>query len=44
MAGQDQRVLRDYGLPQVLGIVSSIVSPTVKANKFELSSTVITFV
>jgi len=44
MAGQDQRVLRDYALPHTLGITSSIVNPTVEANNFELSPALITFV
>jgi len=44
MAEQDQRVLRDYGLPQASGITSSVVNPTVEANNFELSPTLITFV
>ena len=34
---QDNRVLRDYILPQASGITSSIVSPAVEANNFELS-------
>ena len=44
MAGQDQRVLCDYVLPQASGITSSIVNPTVEANHFELSPALITFV
>ena len=43
MVGQDSRVLCDYDLPQGSGITLSIVNPTVKANNFELSSTLITF-
>jgi len=39
MAGQDQRVLRDYALPQASGITSSIVNPIVEASNFELSPT-----
>jgi len=44
MTGQDQRVLRDYALPQASDITSSIVNPTVEANSFELSPALITFV
>jgi len=44
MAWQDQRVLRDYALPQASGITSSIVNPTVEANNVELSPALITFV
>jgi len=44
MAGQDQRVLRDYALSQASGITSSIVNPTVEANNFELSPALIIFV
>jgi len=43
MAGHDQRMLRDYALPQASGITSSIVNPTVEANNFELSPVLITF-
>jgi len=39
-----QRVLRDYVLPQASGITSSIVSPAVEANNFELSPALISFV
>ena len=41
---EDNRVLRDYALPQASGITSSIVSPEVEANNFELSPTLISFV
>ena len=34
MAGQDQRVLCNYALPQASSIASSIVNPTVEANNF----------
>jgi len=44
MTGQDQRVLRDYALPQASGISSSAVNPTVEANNFDLSPALITFV
>ena len=44
MAEQDHRVLRDYALPQASGITSSIVSPAVEANNFELSPSLISFV
>ena len=37
MTGQDQRMLRDYALQQASGITSSIVSPAVEANNFNLS-------
>ena len=43
MAGQDLRVLRDYALPQALGITSCIVNPTAEADNFELSPALITF-
>jgi len=36
-------VLRDYALPQASGITSSIVSPVVEANNFELSPALISF-
>jgi len=39
-----QRLLRDYVLPQASGITSSIVSPAVEANNFELSPALISFV
>ena len=39
-----QRVLRDYVLPQASGITSSIVSPAVEANNFELSPALISIV
>jgi len=41
---EDHRVLRDYALPQASGITSSIVSPTVEANNFELSPALISCV
>ena len=44
MAGQEQRVLRDYALPQASGITSSIVNLTVEGNNFKLSPALITFV
>jgi len=44
MDQEDNRVLRDYALPQALGITSSIVSPLVEVNNFELSPMLITFV
>ena len=37
-------MLRDYALPQASGITSSIISPTIEANNFELSPALITFV
>ena len=40
----DHRVLRDYALPQASGTTSSIVSPAVEANNFELSPALISFV
>ena len=44
MAEGDNRVLRDYALLQVSGITSSIVSPAIEANNFELNPVVIAFV
>jgi len=44
LMAEDNRVLRDYALPQASGVTSSIVSPTVEANNFELSSALISFV
>jgi len=41
---EDNRVLRDYALPQASGVTSSIVSPTVKVNNFELSPALLSFV
>jgi len=41
---EDDRVLRDYSLPQASGITSSIVSPAVEANNFKLSPALISFV
>jgi len=43
MAEQDHRVLRDYALPQASGITSSIVSPAIEANNFELNPALIGF-
>ena len=43
MAEQCQRVLRDYALPQASSITSSIVSPAIKANNFELSPALVMF-
>jgi len=42
--GEDNRVLCDYTLPQASGVTSSIVSPTIEANNFELNPALITFV
>ena len=36
-------MLRDYALPQASGITSSIVSPTIEANIFELSPALVMF-
>ena len=44
LMAKDNRVLRDYALPQASGVTSSIVSPVVEANNFELSPTLISFV
>jgi len=44
MAEGDHRVLRDYALPQALGITSSIVSPVVEVNNIKLSPALISFV
>jgi len=41
---EDHQVLRDYALPQASGNTSSIVSPAVEANNFELCPTLISFV
>ena len=41
---EDNRVLRDYALPQASGITSSIISPAVEANNFEFSPTLMSFV
>ena len=43
MVEQDHRVLRDYALPQASGITSSIVSPAIEANNFELNPALIGF-
>jgi len=40
---EDNKVLRDDALPQASGITSSIVSPAVEANNFELSPALISF-
>jgi len=40
---EDNRVLRDYALPQASGITSSIVSPAVEANNFEFSPALVSF-
>ena len=37
-------MFRDYALPQASGITSSIVSPAVEANNFELSPALMSFV
>ena len=37
-------MLRDYALPQASSVTSSIVSPAVEANNFELNPTLISFV
>jgi len=44
MAEQENRVLWDYALPQASGITSYVVNPAVKANNFELSPALVTFV
>ena len=44
MAGRDNRVLRDYVMPQSSGITSSIVNPTIDVNKFELRRAFISLV
>ena len=41
---EDNRLLRDYALRQASGITSSIISPAVEANIFELSPVLISFV
>jgi len=41
---KENRVLRDYALPQASGVTSSIVSPAVEANNFELIPALISFV
>ena len=41
---EGHRVLHDYALPQASVITSSIVSPVVEANNFELSPALISFV
>ena len=41
---EDHRVLRDYALPQALGITSSIVNLVVEASNFELNPALISFV
>ena len=44
MAQEDNRVLRDYALPQASGITSSFFSLALEANDFKLSLVLITFV
>jgi len=44
MAEGDNRVLREYALPQALGITSSIITPAIKANNFGLNPVLITSV
>jgi len=44
MVERENRVLRKYALPQASGIISSIINPIVKANNFELSHALVTFV
>jgi len=44
MAGQDQRVLRDYTMSQLSGITSSILSPTIEVHDFELRPALISLV
>jgi len=44
MAEQDHRVLRDYAISQASGRTSSIVSPAIEANNFELNPALIGFV
>jgi len=44
MAQEDNRVLRDYAMPQASGVTSSIVSPAIEANNFELNPALIGFV
>jgi len=41
---EDHRMLHDYALPQASGNTSSIVSPAVEANNFELNPVLISFV
>jgi len=43
MVKGDNRLLQDNALLQASGSASSIVSPAIEANKFELSSALITF-
>ena len=44
IAEGDKGVLPDYALPQASGITSSIVTPVIEANNFELNPALITFV
>jgi len=44
MAERDTRVMIDYALPKASGISSSIVSPAVAANNFELWPALVSFV
>jgi len=41
---QDQRVLRDYAMPQLSSIASSIVSPANEAYNFKLQQSLISLV
>jgi len=41
---EDNRLLRDYALSQASNIASSIVSPAIEANNFELIPALITFI
>ena len=44
MADGNQRVLRDYVIPQATGLASSIVNPAIEANNFELRPALVSFV
>jgi len=44
ITAKDHRLLLDYALPHASGITFSIASPVVKANNFELSPALISFV
>ena len=39
--GQDTRALRDFALPQVMGIHSVIRKPRIKANNFEIKPVIL---
>ena len=41
MADEDRKLLRDYAMPQVTGIQSSIHRPVIQANNFEIKSSTI---